>query len=343
MNPLETRYRRILRLLPRAYRERRAEELLGVLLDGAAEGQSWPRAGQAASLAALAVRLHFGAPGAARRATARGEILRRVALGGLLLQTLVYLTFIALDVLGMVDLLRHGGSLRWIGHQWFLYTAIDGFTALLPAGALFAALAGRRWTARVLALIPAALVTYDFVAAPAYTVTSDYLAVLGLAYLSCAATILGFHRDAPPMIHARRWRRATVGASGLLIACMVGGEATLGSIYPAHAATTELLYRVENLMFSPLGPALAAAFGLVRARRSSTWPAALLLLGLPSLLIVPRNVVLTVQGKASHTFADLFASHAWPFLGFECLIAELVLAAALVWALRRESRPAYVS
>lgn len=312
MNPLETRYRRILRLLPRAYRQRRGEEMLGVLLDGAAEGQSWPRVSQVASLAALAVRLRVGAPGATRRAVACGEVLRRVALGGLLLQTLVYLTFLALEVLGMVDLLRHGGSLQWIDRGWLLGVAVDGFIALAPAGAFFAALTGRRRTGRVLALIPAAMVTASFAMAPAYTVASDYLALMALAYLSCAATILGFHRDAASVIRDRRWRGAMLGASALLIACMVGGEATLGSIYSAHAGTTALLYRLEHLIYSPLGPALAAGFGLARVRRSSTWPAALLLLGLPWLFTVPRNVVLTLQGKADHMFPDLFASHAWP-------------------------------
>jgi hypothetical protein len=91
---LETRYRRILTLLPPAYRERRGEEMLAVLLDSAGERQAWPRPAQAASLAALAVRLRTGAPGDSRRAVFCGEVLRRVALAGLLLQTLVYVTFL---------------------------------------------------------------------------------------------------------------------------------------------------------------------------------------------------------------------------------------------------------
>jgi hypothetical protein len=42
VNVLESRYRRILALLPRAYREQRGEEMLSMLLVGARDGQRRP-------------------------------------------------------------------------------------------------------------------------------------------------------------------------------------------------------------------------------------------------------------------------------------------------------------
>jgi hypothetical protein len=57
---LEARYRRILTLLPAAYREHRGEEMISTLLDGAPRGRRWPSIAELASLAALAIRLRVG-------------------------------------------------------------------------------------------------------------------------------------------------------------------------------------------------------------------------------------------------------------------------------------------
>jgi hypothetical protein len=64
------------------------------------------------------------------------------------------------------------------------------------------------------------------------------------------------------------------------------------------------------------------------------------LLGLPWLAIVPRNLILLNQGNADHTFPDLFSGFVWPYLGLECLVVELVFAAALLWSLRLHERRA---
>jgi hypothetical protein len=64
---LERRYRGLLEWYPAAYRAEYGEEMLGVLLDGAREGQRYPAPAEAANLirSALSLRLGRGAPGMA--------------------------------------------------------------------------------------------------------------------------------------------------------------------------------------------------------------------------------------------------------------------------------------
>ena len=60
---LERRYRRLLRVLPKPYREARAEELLSVLMDGAGQGRRWPEAREVFGMARLGVRVRMGREG----------------------------------------------------------------------------------------------------------------------------------------------------------------------------------------------------------------------------------------------------------------------------------------
>ena len=83
---LERRYRRVLRLLPGWYRERWEQDMVAAFLDSwltgdpeadeyitRAAGPSWA---EAASVARLAVRLHLGGAGTARRGFAWGQAIR---------------------------------------------------------------------------------------------------------------------------------------------------------------------------------------------------------------------------------------------------------------------------
>jgi hypothetical protein len=47
---LERRYRRLLALYPRKFRDEREQEILAVLMEGADDGQQWPRLGEMADL-----------------------------------------------------------------------------------------------------------------------------------------------------------------------------------------------------------------------------------------------------------------------------------------------------
>lgn len=62
MNPLERRYRRLLKLLPANHRVARGEELLGLLLD-LDHGRTRPTVRQTAGILGLALRLRLGAAG----------------------------------------------------------------------------------------------------------------------------------------------------------------------------------------------------------------------------------------------------------------------------------------
>ena len=54
---LERRYRRLLSLYPKAFREARREEMLTTLMDRSDPGQARPRADEAANLVGHAVRM----------------------------------------------------------------------------------------------------------------------------------------------------------------------------------------------------------------------------------------------------------------------------------------------
>jgi hypothetical protein len=334
---LEIRYRRILALLPRDYRERRGEEMLAVLLDGAGRTQAWPRPAQAASVAALAVRLRAGAPGGSRRAVFCGEVLRRVALACLLLQTLVFATFLIAGVGGLIQVWsRHFGAAA-ITMQLQALGILAALT-FAPMAAFAALLAGRRRTGLTLSLPQLAGLAYACAAMPEYTVKSDYVVLLALACLATGSILLGFHLDAPRPASRRAW----LAVAAVSVTVIAGAAVVAVSLEYDHAIRhyqdTQLLYRLSTLIFSPILPALAAGSALLAARRSALWPAAMTVLGLPWLALVPRNAILLDQGRADHMFPDLFDGSVWPYLGLECLLAEVVFASALLWSLRRSER-----
>ncbi|HTU31061.1 MAG TPA: hypothetical protein VMF07_16855 [Solirubrobacteraceae bacterium] len=61
---LERRYRRLIAMYPRKFRQRREEEMLSVLMSGAHDGQRWPRPAEIVNLARHATpsRLRNGPP-----------------------------------------------------------------------------------------------------------------------------------------------------------------------------------------------------------------------------------------------------------------------------------------
>ena len=180
MTDLEPRYRRLLALLPWEHRRRYEDEMLGVLLDGAKEGQRHPRPAETADLLLTAVRLHL-------RATGRGlgdpQWTNAAALVG------------ALAALAMVGL----GVRRIVGtainsYLWNPPLGVsdgDVFRAAIWVLVVVAAVLGRRWTAACLALAGAAaeLAAFGYVYGgdPAFAgypaVAGLFAAVLGVAAL----------------------------------------------------------------------------------------------------------------------------------------------------------------
>jgi hypothetical protein len=96
---LEQRYRRVLRLLPRYYRDKWEEDMVAAFLDGWHSGDpeedewalefcrpAWP---EVTNVAGLAARLYLGGAGAPRRYFAWGQAVRRAVLAVMLVHAVV--------------------------------------------------------------------------------------------------------------------------------------------------------------------------------------------------------------------------------------------------------------
>lgn len=222
MTGLERRYRRVLRLLPADYRAAWEEDMVETFLranepDVPEDAEfvadyGRPGAGEVASVVALAVRLRLGGVGAEPKDFTRGEVVRRVALVGLLVQAVAALAATV--------------ALPWSQARFPRFVVPDA-----TAGQ---ALAGLVWVAAYLALVLGAR-RVSFACAGlgvglgAWSAVSDLSGgastwVVGYQFLMVVLPVLAmaaFHRDAPP-VPVRPWLVALpVGAAvltGLLVA-----------------------------------------------------------------------------------------------------------------------------
>ncbi|MEW9531105.1 hypothetical protein [Microbispora sp. NPDC049125] len=226
MSLLEDRYRRVLRLLPAAYRAGREEEMVAAFLEGSAgvgdEHNAWPRWREAASVAALAVRVRLGGPGATPRSIALGEAARMVAALGLAYWAVqgCALTVGSLVNEMIVDAWPRSGDAGWPQWPWRLLLDV---CPLLWAAALAALVLARRRAAKALATtafcVHVAAGTVAFAVSPASS--GDLLPAAFPTWLPGLVTVLtvyaGFHRDAPPV--GRPSRGAVIAlASGFALA-----------------------------------------------------------------------------------------------------------------------------
>lgn len=197
---LEQRYRAVLRLLPASYRAEREDEMVAAFMEMSGEVPDErgprPRWDEIASVAALAVRVRLGAPGAEPRFVAWGEAVRLVALLGVGFQALVSLY--SLLSLGAAALLVEPPGARHITATLVDCAWVAAYLALMrghvrPAKA--AALVGGGSSLYVLATgLPVEFLGWSE-AAVALIVVTTLLALLA-----------GFHRGVQP---ARRpWGRA---------------------------------------------------------------------------------------------------------------------------------------
>ncbi|WP_336115454.1 hypothetical protein [Streptomyces sp. PTD9-10] len=227
---LESRYRAVLRLLPAYYRREREEEMVETYLwdvDRDTQDQSRPTLGEAASIAALAVRSRLGAPGAPRRYVLLGSTVRLFALFAVLVQAAAGVVELVLELTWAVG---RGGSGRHLFLSQFtgqglltaVVTAAQWILPLLWTVAYFALLHDRRRLARTAALC-AALPTLWPLLGPltGAMVPADpaFAASFGLlAWLPALALCASHHRDAPPARHP-------AGTPGLVLmtACVVMG------------------------------------------------------------------------------------------------------------------------
>ena len=206
---LEQRYRRVLRLLPRYYRDKWEEDMVAAFLDGWLTGDpdedsvtmeyDRPTRQEVVSVVGLAVRLNLGGVGTPRRYFAWGQAVRNAVLGVMLAHAVWGLGQLALFA-------RSRHLIGWLpppaGGFWPMLSYAVGYAWIVVFVALV--LADHR-TARVLAAL--------VVGADAVTVIHGQLAgALVSPFASWAQLVVidvapvlamaAFHRDAPPV---RRW------------------------------------------------------------------------------------------------------------------------------------------
>jgi len=245
---LEAGYRRVLMLLPKQYWADHAEEMLGVLMDGAKPGQRRPKAREVLSVAMLAMRLRFAVGDPNRPGRMAGDIMRRAVLA--------YLIF-GFGLLVQVD--AYGGRSRY---------------ALIPVvveASIIASLAfGWSLIGRVLCVVYAGgLIQHEHPWSYWYHVSlGDQVEIL-LHFLALAAAVLVFHRRAPRLPGTNWW---LLSWAGITVAFWLRGK-SIRYMYALDISNTPAL--------AALICATAAIFALRHARTSPVWPAALALAGLP--------------------------------------------------------------
>jgi hypothetical protein len=227
---LERRYRRVLRLLPRYYRDEWEEDMVAAFVDSWLTGDpeadeyitrvAGPSEAEVASVAGLAVRLYLGGAGTPRRYFAWGQAIR----GAVLAVTLVY----AMQGLAVLVFLARSRRLfgwlpapPWAMHAGPLYLAWPAVWYLADCAwiVVFVALVlGHYRTARVVA---AAAIVPDLVAFLQPQLTGTTNLPVGWPYLVLrdlvpVLAMIAFHRDAPPA--ARRPWLLALPAGYLLLA-----------------------------------------------------------------------------------------------------------------------------
>lgn len=276
------RYRRVLSLLPRAFREQRGEEMLTTMLDGAADaGRKRPSFGEWLSMLGLSLRLRSGAPGASPRARTAGESLRLIALLGLVLQAGTPRQSITLNgEPGIGALLQHLGF-----HSWEPASlAVCGL--LMPYLAAAALLRGRRRTG--LLLMTASSMLFLATSPWVFGIGPDArwanpCAMLVLCVIPLIAGLLGFHRDAAQVSQPRWWSAAVVLTG---ISLLLTGDALVQLTgHPSYTLIQSVWLPSHVLELSCVG--VVAAMILRQARRSVGGLVACLVVAAPLLLVLP--------------------------------------------------------
>jgi hypothetical protein len=322
-NVLETRYRRLLRVLPADYRAAWEDEMVATYLESLStddeEAADYlaefgrPAWSEVASVVGLAVRLrlpllrhHVGGVEAAPRQRAVGDAVRIVALLGLLTQAAMAVVAVAMQlwIAGrMPGVSAPTGA--WVGAHsgpWPTFLIVLGFAAV-PA---YLALVTGRWSAaRMLAALSVgaavALAGTDVVAGDPIMLTR-VLALLVDGLL--LAALWAFHGTAPG-VHRRPWLLALPAS----VAVVAGLVAVTGLVGPA-------LWLLDWPALACVTVAGGLAASLVRPAHGAAWPVAL------------TALAATALAQRLLTLAE-FASHATPNQYDAVIVAGVVEAAAV--------------
>jgi len=218
---LENRYRGLLRVLPGWYRSEREEEMVGLFLadrdDDLDLEHGLPGWGETGATLALAVRTRFAASGAPARAVAAGDVVRLVALLGVLVQS-------AYAVQGLLSSLLPEG-------EGLVPPAVALEVAPL-VGAL-ALVAGYRGVAKslfvVVSLVSLARLGQAF--GPEVPLRVSWQVPLWLATL---ALLAGFHRDATAPVRVRsRWALAAAVSGTAAVTLVIHPIGLYATVFPA--------------------------------------------------------------------------------------------------------------
>jgi hypothetical protein len=212
---LERRYRRLLKVLPRWYRQDREEEMVGLFLADRSDDldleHSWPGWGETAAMLGLAVRTHLAAgasftnvPG---KVVSRGEVVRALGMIGLLLG----MFYAAAAVTSL--------SVAYGNPEWAPAISWWRLLELGPVIAFVALLNGRRTPAKIAAFAPVVL-TVAALQQPFPVLLWVAFQLPSLATFLCLC--LGFHREAP----TPPARRLLWWGGGALLLGVLGGFAT---------------------------------------------------------------------------------------------------------------------
>jgi hypothetical protein len=273
---LETRYRRLLRVLPRWYRAEREEEMVALFLEERDDStdleHGWPGWGETWATLGLAVRTRLDGGGV--RLLTPGAVVRLVALLGLV-------------GLGAEEVTTGAAQAwRWASGEppapdWRPHVG------LLLVAALIALLAGHRGTAKVLTAVSVLPGTWWFVATAAGgdaagSAVTWVLVSLPL-WVTVACLVAGFHRDAPAPPR-RAWTR---GTAAVWTAAVWTAALALVPLEVANAAPAASPVAVAALL-------VVALTHLVSPRPGGEWPSALTV---SALVLLPEPVrVLLVAG-----------------------------------------------
>jgi hypothetical protein len=314
---LERRYRRLLRVYPKAYRERRADEMTGTYLETAAPGRTRPGLADGWDVVrgAARERLRSGGLAVLAQALPVAAVLALVFGGAL---ALVYLRFFEVDPLGLQLPPRapDGTALKapfyGIGVAvWGAWLVACAMAALLPGRAARVGVLGA--TVVTVATVPAtaiAIATHTTV--EFWTVRPPILALLPAAALGLVA--LGWPRH--PSVTARV---AVVAAPVLAYAAdryLHWGDFSGYGIRIRMAAAVLLL----------LAALVVAGVLALRSDRRAPWTLPWLLA--PALLLVLEPVTVKVTGGLGPLFLGLIAA--------VMVLAPLGLAYVLAGRVRRD-------
>lgn len=292
MTPLEHRYRRVLRLLPADYRVVWEEDMVDTFLlshlpddqdDAEFEAEHGrPSWSETVSVAGLATRLRLGGTQAPPRSFARGQVVRHVALAGLLVHAVT-------AIVGVVALLVTQAEFP-VYRVSDLDTAL-ALTGLLWTGSYLALIAGHRrvacWVGTV-ALVPLVVSTASDAVAGGLSVASAIARLLSavLPLLALAA----FHREAPP-VRARPW----------LVALPVGVVLTAAVAYATQSPDVVVLDGPGMLCVA----LTIAGLGYLTSGRTGPWTGALPVLAVGVLAERAASLVDYAMLPVGETWSDL--------------------------------------